>query len=410
MAFIYEEKYSYPIRVMLNLTDNCNLACRYCFVQQKPNYMTLQVAKDAVDFIVNNYKIRSEKYDLKEKKGLFFFGGEPMLMFDSIIVPLMEYIESKYVLDEFQFGITTNGTLLNKERIDFLKKYNIYPMLSIDGNADTQNYNRPYKYNDKNSFDDVYKNIPYLLKQFPNTIFRSTIYKYTVKNLYDNFLFAESLGFKTYSCVPDIRSVTWNDDECQELYNQLEKIFYHQIEFFLKGEKPIIIFSGLEEGLRDIILTELYESKEKENRKSPWRCGLGANGCSINYKGDIFSCQEQDSRDTNTYFYMGNIYSGIDAVKHAQIITDFMDNDIVCEIPEKCQSCLIKKVCSGGCVSVNKDLYNNMNIVSSTLCKEKQYYYKLGLSMMILLSDNLTFFYYLDNITSRVLPEEENKN
>jgi MoaA/NifB/PqqE/SkfB family radical SAM enzyme len=33
MAFVYEEKYSYPVRVMLNLTDNCNLACRYCFVQ-----------------------------------------------------------------------------------------------------------------------------------------------------------------------------------------------------------------------------------------------------------------------------------------------------------------------------------------------------------------------------------------
>ena len=38
----------------LNLTNSCNLTCRYCFVEQKPEFMTLQTAKDAADFLAGN--------------------------------------------------------------------------------------------------------------------------------------------------------------------------------------------------------------------------------------------------------------------------------------------------------------------------------------------------------------------
>ena len=40
----------------LNLTQRCNLKCKYCFVVQQPKEMTFQVAKDAADFFANNAK------------------------------------------------------------------------------------------------------------------------------------------------------------------------------------------------------------------------------------------------------------------------------------------------------------------------------------------------------------------
>jgi uncharacterized protein len=76
-------------------------------------------------------------------------------------------------------GITTNGTLLTKDRIDFLYEHQITPLLSMDGNKNTQDYNRPCKNCNKSSFEMVNKNIPYLLKKFPNTTFRMTIYEDT---------------------------------------------------------------------------------------------------------------------------------------------------------------------------------------------------------------------------------------
>lgn len=112
--------------------------------------------------------------------------------------------------------MTTNGTLLNIERIDFLKKYNIIPMLSIDGDKYTQDYNRPCNNDTRSSFDLVEKNIAYLLKVFPNTIFRSTIYADTVDKTFENFMFAVKKGFKNIYIMPNNRG-EWSKEQMKEL-------------------------------------------------------------------------------------------------------------------------------------------------------------------------------------------------
>jgi sulfatase maturation enzyme AslB (radical SAM superfamily) len=52
--FIYPTAAWYLTDCMLNVTDDCNLQCRYCFVQQQPHYMTLQTAKDIADWLYQN--------------------------------------------------------------------------------------------------------------------------------------------------------------------------------------------------------------------------------------------------------------------------------------------------------------------------------------------------------------------
>ena len=51
-----EQKLPRITSAFLNVTNACNLACRYCFVEQHPNYMTLDVAMDAAKFLVENAK------------------------------------------------------------------------------------------------------------------------------------------------------------------------------------------------------------------------------------------------------------------------------------------------------------------------------------------------------------------
>jgi len=55
-----------------------------------------------------------------------------MLCYESVIKPVVKYCNEKYPF-AFHYGITTNGTLLNKERIDFLKENNFSILYSIDG-------------------------------------------------------------------------------------------------------------------------------------------------------------------------------------------------------------------------------------------------------------------------------------
>ena len=65
--------------ILLNLTDNCNLKCKYCFTHQHPRDMTLDIAKKAVLWLWEN------KDPFKEQIHVTFFGGEPMLKFEEII-------------------------------------------------------------------------------------------------------------------------------------------------------------------------------------------------------------------------------------------------------------------------------------------------------------------------------------
>lgn len=398
--FTYLEQYQYPTYVMLNLTDNCNLACIYCFVQQKPHYMTLDIAKKSVDFIINNYNIKKEKNILRynEKKTLVFFGGEPTLMFDQIIIPLIHYIEEVDNLNEFMLHITTNGTLLNEERIKFLAKYNIIPLLSIDGDRETQEYNRPCKNCKESSFDLVKKNIPILLKYFPNTTFRSTVYKDTINNLYNNFLFAESMGFQNFSCIPDIRSQNWTDNDLNNYKLQLIKISEHIMNQYLNNSAPKMYFNNLDRGFDSVIIRDVNvtnnENHEWQNTFTPSRCGLGTNGCSINYKGEIFSCQEQDSRDEKgEYFYIGNIFDGIDKTLQSRVILDYINSFGGCERQNECLKCPLKNECNHGCPSTQKDLFDDPGKCAYIGCKNQQIIFYIAASIMsILVQENNMIF------------------
>ena len=62
--FEYKEEYGWLTNICLNVTDACNLACRYCFVEQHPHYMTLDVAKQAVHFILDNLEKKNKKLSI----------------------------------------------------------------------------------------------------------------------------------------------------------------------------------------------------------------------------------------------------------------------------------------------------------------------------------------------------------
>lgn len=83
--------------------------------------MTFEVADRSIQWVLSNCQ-----GDKKPTVG--FFGGEPLLKFDDIIVPITKKYE-----DKIEFSITTNGTLLNEDIIDFFCDYEIYPLLSFDG-------------------------------------------------------------------------------------------------------------------------------------------------------------------------------------------------------------------------------------------------------------------------------------
>lgn len=410
MKFEYEEKYQYPTHILLNVTDDCNLQCRYCFVEQHPHYMDLETAKLACDWAVKNYLIKKEKDLLKpnEQLSIYFFGGEPILMFDNIIKPIVEYMSINYNYIPYCLGLTTNGTLLNQDKIDFLKNNNVYILLSCDGNNGTQNYNRPCKNKEIDSFDLIKKNFYPLLDAYPDICFRSTIYAPTVDQLFNNYIFAELLGFQAYYCMPDERH-PWTKQQKEELYTQCQQIFWYRCNQYMNNIKPMScsfideMFNTILNIDKEIILKE--PSKEHLN-PTVLRCGLGTTSIAVGYDGNLYGCQEQPSKDLKNIFLIGNLYKdgGINEKRHFELLNKYYNsNNLHCENLDICNSnCPMRNYCyDKRCPSASFEIFNDFNELSEIRCKWRQMLFNNCQTTMKLLveKDNQLFKKYLYSLS-----------
>jgi len=155
-TFDFPKKQEFKItNLRVFLTDACNYACKYCFINKKSTDQILN--KSFFEFLK---KFLDESKN--EKKIIQFFGGEPLLKFDSI-KKIVTFCESNSD-DKFEYYVSTNGSLLNEENTDYFakKKFNIG--ISLDGNKKINDKNRILK-NGVGTYDFSTKGIPLLKKK-----------------------------------------------------------------------------------------------------------------------------------------------------------------------------------------------------------------------------------------------------
>lgn len=135
----------------LILTNTCNLACRYCFLENNPNYRStrMTMSHDIAIIAIEEFCTYLEKNNIDD--GLIvFYGGEPLLNYQ-IIRTVVEYAKKRSV--KIKYSIITNGTLINPEIADYFKENHVNIGLSIDGIKEIHDKNRPFKSTGEGSFD-----------------------------------------------------------------------------------------------------------------------------------------------------------------------------------------------------------------------------------------------------------------
>lgn len=182
------------------VTENCQLRCKYCYVVHKNSFAKLsyEVACQSVDYILTNREIFHEKSVVWD-----FIGGEPFLEIE-LIDKLCDYIKRRmYELDHpwfnaYRINITTNGVMYDDCRVQaFIHKNHSHLSLSItlDGTADKHDANRIYP-NGKGSYNDVLKNIPLWISQFPVANTKSTISHEDLPYVKDSVIHLWKVGIK----------------------------------------------------------------------------------------------------------------------------------------------------------------------------------------------------------------------
>ena len=173
-----------PKKLVLELTNNCNLRCTYCgyTINEKKkqgkshgsNVLSLKNAKRAISNYLLEYTLLIDKLqdhnDLltHNPPNISFYGGEALIVF-GLLKEIVNYIKEicknydKIKYDDILISLTTNGTLITSEIADFLIKENIYVSISLDGPPIENDKNRVFR-NGKGT-GKIVENVIELLKK-----------------------------------------------------------------------------------------------------------------------------------------------------------------------------------------------------------------------------------------------------
>jgi radical SAM protein with 4Fe4S-binding SPASM domain len=326
--------------------------------------MTYEEARDVVHFVAQNAQIQGDKPSIN------YFGGEPTLMWDSIIVPLTKYIREVYGKG-YSISMTSNGILLDEEKLEWMKKNDVGLLFSIDGDKSTQDLNRPLQ-SGGSSFEILKDRIPIILKYFPNMTFRATIDHDNAQNMLHNFEFALSQGYNNVFMIPNV-FVDWFEEEVQALQDGVGLIADIELMRLRKGQR--IALNPLAETFSKIKRINQAEEAnafrdQAKNHPAFGRCGMGANRfASVGPGGVLYSCQELVGNDNHgKEFIIGNIYTGVDEQKRRDIINRFDPRNVISTSGKTCKDCKLNRICEGGCVINNYFATGNLNVMPEIMC------------------------------------------
>ncbi len=330
--------------------NKCNLQCKYCFVyklnpEQAQKAMTTQTADQLIAFAEKN---------LKPDGRIWFFGAEPLCNW-----PIIRYIVEKARARgyKWQYGATTNATLIDEEKAKWMKQVNFGLLLSIDGPKESHNTNRVYA-DGAGSWDDAWKGLALVRKHLnPNPQIRWTVTPQTAKGLADNIkTIVEEHGL-TNLAVDFTYEVEWTKQDLAALKAELE-VFGGYYKKWMQEGKPVF----------SMFVRDANAAVTQTTR--PWisRCGLGNGGLGVDYDGTLYPCHRFiDSHKIK----IGDIQSGF-SITHKNWIEEWRKIAPYCEDPQKCLGCNYKKACTGGCIAMNYDLFNSAHINPENFCVIKQ--------------------------------------
>lgn len=198
-------------QVVFEVTDACNLRCKYCafgalyndYDERKNKVMDFEIARPTLDYLFKLWE-SDLNHSTKRNVTFGFYGGEP-LMNMGLIRKIIRYIEKyspKFI--NCNYNMTTNGILLNKY-MDFLVEKDFKILISLDGNENNHSYR--VKKSGENSFFEVCENIDLLYEKHPefflkNVNFNSVLHdRNSLQSIY-------SFVHSKYGKVPFISEVT----------------------------------------------------------------------------------------------------------------------------------------------------------------------------------------------------------
>jgi len=261
----------------LYLDYHCNLKCPFCYVKDKIESEAKLASDKTVNEIVKYVKREKQKRKDKNRDTVFFYGGEPLFNYKVA----ENFIKKAEKLD-LLYGLYTNGTLLDKVPLNFLKNFSII-FVSISGDKKIQE-----KYRGGGSFEKIIKNIKKIKLKLKDTIFIARMTIIEEDNIYNSAVNLEKhFDYIHWQIVNQPKFL--NPGKFIRNYNKnIEKLFDYWLANFRQGKNiGLIPFQA--------VIASLFFNYQKE--RTSFRCGAGKDMQIIDYDGSIYWCDELVGRE-----------------------------------------------------------------------------------------------------------------
>lgn len=158
-------------QIIFEVTDSCNLRCRYCaygelyegYDERENKNLPFHKAKLIIDYLHGIWK-KEYCEGFSSPLTVSFYGGEPLLNID-FIKEVIAYLDSlPFVGKTYFFAMTTNGMLIDRY-MNYLVEKQFRLLISLDGNRENHSYR--VDHSGENSFDRVLGNIERLRSEYP---------------------------------------------------------------------------------------------------------------------------------------------------------------------------------------------------------------------------------------------------
>ncbi len=344
----------------VNLVNGCNLNCTYCYISASSKKRENLSERKFIDIL--NF-LKKEK----DNPVTFYFAGsgEPTLNFK--LMKQLPKLCKENGFKKITFDLTTNGTILTKEMIEFLKINKFDINISLDGNEEIHDLSRVYN-NGKGSFKDVYHNITLL--QENNIKFLCTTVLVPCNNkIIDVFNFFEEKKIYSFFAI----ATNSFDDNYIPSIKCLDN-FKNQMNLVVEKYVELIRSNNTIYSLKiknDIERIHYGDTKAVA-------CVGAREGIYIDMDGSIFPCSyHSKSKELSVgYIYVGIDYDKIIENKwYAQPVDNY----------ETCRDCWMKYLCSGSCFAIKWLENNNTETPSEYLCKTYDIYWSAIIKLYILI-------------------------
>lgn len=262
------ERSSGEYTITINPTLACNMSCWYCYESHKNMPAMSADVKQSVLLLIDKLLA-----DNKLKKlNLSFFGGEPLLYFDKVVVDIINHAKMQCKAFDAKLSIhfTTNAYLLTDNVLKHLEGLDVSFQITIDGG--------------KQVHDSVRK-----------TKGGEPTYACIVEHIHQTLSRGFSVGVRfnyTAKSIPSFIDVVKDFSHLQQEQKQLVNFTFQRVWQDNEGDA-----SQVEQQVEHIERAFEQAGLFVNNAKSyivPYCYADGVNTAVVNYNGDLFKCTARD--------------------------------------------------------------------------------------------------------------------